>query len=212
MPNEPSAGASTLPKKVGPYSILRRLGSGAMGEVWLAYDPALDRQVAIKILKPENAHSTHHFDRFLREARLAAKLHHTNAVAVYQAGVEGETAYIAMEYVEGQSLNDAVAPGKPLDWREATRAVRDAAAGLAAAHKLGLIHRDVKPANLMRTVDGVVKVADFGLRGPRPARRNSPRRGPCWAHRPTWRPNYGSVRRPTRAATSTPWPARTTVC
>ena len=68
-----------------------------------------------------------------------------------------------MEYVEGQSLDKAVSPGKPMEWREATRAVRDAAAGLAAAHKLGLIHRDIKPANLMRTTDGVTKVVDFGL-------------------------------------------------
>ena len=150
-------------KKVGPYSVLRRLGGGAMGEVWLAYDPSLDRQVAIKTLRPEVALGPQGLDRFLREARLAAKLHHTNAVTVYQVGAEGKTAYIAMEYVEGQSLDKAISPGKPMNWRDATRAVRDAAAGLAAAHKLGLIHRDIKPANLMRTTEGLTKVVDFGL-------------------------------------------------
>ena len=134
-----------------------------MGEVWLAYDPSLDRQVAIKTLRPEVALGAQGLDRFLREARLAAKLHHTNAVTVYQVGVEGQTPYIAMEHVEGQSLDKAISPGKPMNWHEATRAVRDAAAGLAAAHKLGLIHRDIKPANLMRTTEGVTKVVDFGL-------------------------------------------------
>jgi serine/threonine protein kinase len=163
-PDKLSHGAArSLPKKVGPYAIRQRLGGGAMGEVWLAYDPSLNRQVAIKTLRPEVASSSQGLDRFLREARLAAKLHHTNAVTVYQVGVEGSTAYIAMEYVEGQSLDKAVSPGKPVEWREATCAVRDAAAGLAAAHKLGLVHRDIKPANLMRTTDLVTKVVDFGL-------------------------------------------------
>jgi formylglycine-generating enzyme required for sulfatase activity/serine/threonine protein kinase len=161
---EPSPAATdSVPQKIGPYAVRRRLGGGAMGEVWLAWDPALQREVAIKTLRPEVALRSHGLDRFLREARLAARLHHTNAVTVYQAGVEGQTAYIAMEYVEGQSLDKAVSPGKPMDWHDATRAVRDAAAGLAAAHKLGLIHRDVKPSNLMRTLDGVTKVGDFGL-------------------------------------------------
>jgi len=159
----PSPPADSRPTEFGRYSLVRRLGAGGMGEVWLAYDPDLQRQVAIKTLRPENALSTHHLDRFLREARLAAKLHHTNAVTIYQVGVEGQSAYIVMEYVEGESLDHAVAPGRPMEWREATRAVRDAAAGLAAAHKLGLIHRDIKPANLMRTTDGVTKVVDFGL-------------------------------------------------
>jgi predicted Zn finger-like uncharacterized protein len=162
-PAEPSPAGGSPSENLGPYSILRRLGGGAMGEVWLAWDPALQRNVAIKTLRPEVALSSQGLDRFLREARLAAKLHHTNAVTVYQVGVEGKTAYIAMEYVEGQSLDKAVSAGKPMEWREATQAVRDAAAGLAAAHKFGLIHRDIKPANLMRTSDGVTKVADFGL-------------------------------------------------
>ncbi len=134
-----------------------------MGEVWLGWDPALQRDVAIKTLRREIALSPQGLDRFLREARLAAKLHHTNAVTVYQVGVEGQTPYIAMEYIEGESLDTLVAPGQPLKWREATQAIRDAAAGLAAAHKLGLIHRDVKPANLIRTTDGITKVVDFGL-------------------------------------------------
>ncbi len=150
-------------KKIGPYTVLRRLGEGGMGEVWLAHDPSLDRDVAIKTLPPRFADNEDRLKRFLREARLAAKLHHTNTVTVYQVGQEGSLVYIAMEYVDGQSLDNAVSEGRPMPWQEATRAIRDAAAGLAAAHELGLVHRDIKPANLMRTKAGVTKVADFGL-------------------------------------------------
>lgn len=157
------ADARGVPENIGPYAVRRPLGGGAMGEVWLAWDAALQRDVAIKTLRPEVALSAQGLDRFLREARLAARLHHTNAVTVYQVGVEGTTPYIAMEYVEGRSLDKAVSPGQPMELREATHAIRDAAAGLSAAHKLDLIHRDVKPANLMRTTDGVTKVVDFGL-------------------------------------------------
>ncbi len=158
----PAAGGPPA-KKIGPYAVRRRLGEGGMGEVWLAHDPSLDRNVAIKTLPPRFAANQDRLKRFLREARLAAKLHHTNTVTVYQVGQEGSLVYIAMEYVDGQSLDNAVSEGRPMPWQEATRATRDAAAGLEAAHKLGLVHRDIKPANLMRTRDGVTKVADFGL-------------------------------------------------
>ena len=82
-PAQPSPSGSDDPTKIGPYTVVRRLGAGAMGEVWLGYDPSLERHVAIKMLRAENAQSTHHFDRFVREAKLAAKLHHHNAVTVY---------------------------------------------------------------------------------------------------------------------------------
>lgn len=157
------AGSAVPPKTIGPYVILRRLAEGGMGEVWLAHDPNLDRDVAIKTLPARFAADGKRLKRFLREARLAAKLHHTNTITVYQVGQEGNLVFIAMECIDGQSLNHAVSPGRLMPWREATRAIRDAAAGLEAAHRLGLVHRDIKPANLMQTRDGVTKVADFGL-------------------------------------------------
>ncbi len=162
-PGLASPAGGSPPEKIGPYTVRRKLGQGGMGEVWLAHDPSLDRDVAIKTLPARFAAKEDRLKRFLREARLAAKLHHTNAVTVYSVGQEGSLVYIAMEYVDGQSLDDAVSEGRPMPWREATRAIRDAAAGLDAAHQLGLIHRDIKPANLMRTRNGVTKVADFGL-------------------------------------------------
>lgn len=162
-PAEPSAAVGSMPKKVGPYVVRRRLGEGGMGEVWLAHDPNLSRDVAIKTLPSRFAADQQRLQRFLREARLAAKLHHQNTVTVYQVGQEENLVYIAMEYVDGQSLDKAVSPGQPMEWREATRAIRDAAAGLAAAHQLGLVHRDIKPSNLLRTTSRVTKVADFGL-------------------------------------------------
>ncbi|MDD4788989.1 MAG: serine/threonine-protein kinase, partial [Pirellulales bacterium] len=134
-----------------------------MGIVYLAHDPHLDRLVALKVLPAELARDDERRKRFLREARSAAKLHHANAVTVYDVGVESGMVFIAMEYVDGGSLEKAVGPGRPMPCQEATRAIRDAAGGLAAAHEIGLVHRDVKPSNLLRTSGGVVKVADFGL-------------------------------------------------
>ena len=133
-----------------------------MGVVWLAYDPHLDRDVAIKVPPESVSKDADCLKRFLREARLAAKLRHPNTVTVYELGTDDGRTYMVMELVEGGSLGQAISE-RPLEWREATRAVRDAALGLAAAHKLGLVHRDIKPENLMRTREGVTKVADFGL-------------------------------------------------
>jgi len=152
-----------VPKKLGNYVVQRKLGAGAMGVVYLGRDPVLDRQVAIKVLPAVFSSDKERLKRFLREAKSAARLHHTNVAAVHQAGAEGRLAYIAMEYVEGTSLDKAVPEGKPMDWREATRVIRDAAAGLGAAHAIDLVHRDIKPGNLIQTKDGVTKVVDFGL-------------------------------------------------
>jgi len=134
-----------------------------MGVVYLGRDKNLERDVAIKVLPAVFSEDEEHLKRFLREARLAARLHHTNTATVYQAGADGGQAYIAMEYVEGTALDAAITKNGPMSWREATRVIRDAAAGLGAAHGIGLVHRDIKPGNLIRTPDGITKVVDFGL-------------------------------------------------
>ena len=147
------------PLRIGAYTIVRRAGAGGMGVVYLAHDAALDRPVAVKVLRSPDAD-----ERFVREARSAARLNHPNVVAVHAAGHDDGLTFIAMEWVDGGSLADHLRHHLFLDWPEATVAVRDAAAGLAAAHAAGVVHRDVKPANLMRRAsDGTVKVADFGL-------------------------------------------------
>ena len=143
--------APDQPQTIGPYTVRRKLGAGGMGVVWLAHDPALQRDVAVKVLPAEYAKDEQYLKRFLREARAAAKLNHPNTVTIYQVATDGPAAYLAMELVDGESLDKLVEEGRPMDWREATRAIRDAAAGLAAAHEIGLVHRDIKPANLMRT-------------------------------------------------------------
>jgi len=161
-PRAPGAAAVPLPK-IGRYVVKRRLGAGAMGEVWLARDPDLERDVAIKTLRREYAQDPDYLRRFLREARSAAQLHHQNTVSIYQVGAEKDMAFIAMEMVEGSSLDKVLKDRGPLPWREATQIIRDAARGLAVAHEIGVVHRDLKPANLMYTSKGVTKVVDFGL-------------------------------------------------
>lgn len=155
---------STAPT-LGPYRLIRKLGEGGMGIVYLAHDPDLNRDVAIKQLKPEFASPDGDLaKRFLREARAAARLNHPNAVTIYHIATRIAGApFIVMEYVDGGSLAEHLEKQGAMHWSAAALAVRDAAAGLAAAHEAGIVHRDLKPANLMRSKRGVVKLVDFGL-------------------------------------------------
>jgi WD40 repeat protein/tRNA A-37 threonylcarbamoyl transferase component Bud32 len=146
------------------YRVLRRLGAGGMGTVWLAEHAVMNRPVAVKLIHPDLVAHPGAAARFLREVRAAARLHHPNIVTAFDAEAGDGGCLLVMEYVEGESLSARVRRG-PLPVAEACRAVRDAARGLAHAHAAGLTHRDVKPANLVRTADGVTKVLDFGLVG-----------------------------------------------
>jgi formylglycine-generating enzyme required for sulfatase activity/serine/threonine protein kinase len=155
-------GQEPLPA-IKPYVTKAFLGSGAMGKVYRAHDPRLKRDVAIKILPREVASDAARAKRFRREAQMAARVQHINTVVIHEVDERDGHTFLVMEFVDGHSLDKAVAGGQRMDWREATRIVRDAAGGLAAAHELGVVHRDIKPANLMRTGKGVTKVVDFGL-------------------------------------------------
>jgi eukaryotic-like serine/threonine-protein kinase len=149
------------------YTIEILLGEGGMGSVYRAYDARLERRVALKILRTGEARSdaknaSEGAARLLREARVAAALDHPNAVAIYDVGQAGDAPFIAMELIEGVSLRARI--GDPaVSWDTRTRWLLDIARVLAAAHKRGLIHRDVKPENVMIRHDGVLKVLDFGI-------------------------------------------------
>ena len=146
------------------YRVERLLGSGAMGAVYLSEDIHLRRKVAVKVLTPELAADERFRKRFLVESQLAASLDHPNIVPIYAAGEDGGLLYLAMRYVEGYDLRDLVdsTPGG-LDPAQAVRLLGPVADALDAAHALGLVHRDVKPANVMLADDGEVKLLDFGL-------------------------------------------------
>jgi Tol biopolymer transport system component len=147
---------------LGPYEIFSLLGSGGMGEVYRGRDPRLGRDVAIKVL-PSNASSDPgRLHRFEQEARAAAALNHPNILAVYDVGVHEGAPYIVSELLDGQSLRDRLAGG-PLPVRTALDYAVQIAHGLAAAHEKGIVHRDLKPDNAFLTLDGRVKILDFGL-------------------------------------------------
>ena len=146
------------------YRVLRRLGTGGMGTVWLAEHQVMNRPVAIKVIRPDLLARPGATGRFLREVRAAARLHHPNIVTAFDAEPAGDSCLLVMEYVPGQTLGEQLEAG-PLSVADACRAVRDAARGLAYAHAHGLVHRDVKPHNLIRSADGTTKVLDFGLAG-----------------------------------------------
>lgn len=162
-PKNQSSSMFDIESKFGKYEIKGVLGKGGMGIVYAARDTNLDRDVALKVLPPEFADDESAIERFLAEARSAAKLSHPHTVAVYDVGIENDTLYIAMELVSGGCVGDDVDAGKRYRPKEATQIIIEAAKGLAAAHGIGLVHRDIKPANLMQTKDGIIKVADFGL-------------------------------------------------
>ncbi len=154
--------------RLGHFKIERELGSGGMGEVYLASDLALDRPVAIKVL-PAGAGSVAARDRMIREARAQARVHHPNVAHIYFIGEEQDRLYFAMEHVKGETLAERVARGA-LSVEEALELIRGSALGLREAQRAGITHRDVKPSNLMVDSHGVVKVLDFGLAADGPRR------------------------------------------
>jgi eukaryotic-like serine/threonine-protein kinase len=147
--------------RLSRYRIAEPLGVGGMGIVYSAYDPELDRRVALKVLWSSSPRP-HEAARLHREARAMAKLAHPNVVRVLDVGVDDGRVFLTMELVEGGTMRDWLKRG-PHPWREVVERFRQAGAGLAAAHRAGLVHRDFKPENLLLRHDGVVLVTDFGL-------------------------------------------------
>ncbi len=155
--------ADLIGRTLAGFRVERKLGSGAVGAVYLAEQVALSRPVALKILSGGRARSAEYQARFLREARAVARLVHPNAVQVYDVGQAEGYHYIALEYVDGQSLAELLDRRGRIPWRAALEIIRQAASSLARAHEMGIVHRDVKPENLMLSRRGEVKVTDFGL-------------------------------------------------
>jgi serine/threonine-protein kinase len=147
----------------GRYELHRRLARGGMADVFLARDQLLDRPVAVKVLFPEFATDPAFVERFRREAQSAANLNHPNIVSVYDWGQEQGTYFIVMEYIEGRSLADIIRNEGPLHPQRAAEVGSDIAAALGFAHRNGVVHRDIKPGNVLISPSGQVKVADFGI-------------------------------------------------
>lgn len=147
----------------GRYQIVARIASGGMGEVFRAHDPVLDRDVALKVLHAPLAGDAGFIDRFRREARAAGMLSHPNIVAVHDWGETGDTYFMVMEFVRGPNLRTILMRNGPLAPAQAVDAVTQVLAALRHAHEQGIVHRDVKPENILLTQEGVAKVADFGL-------------------------------------------------
>jgi len=145
------------------YVVRRPIGTGAMGTVYEAHDTALDRTVALKVVNPHLAGDADVAERFAREARAAARANHANLTHVYFVGKAEGRPFYAMEYVPGVNLEERVTKNGPLALADAVDVLVQAAKGLEAAHATGVVHRDVKPSNLMMLPDGRVKVTDFGL-------------------------------------------------
>ncbi|HRX43347.1 MAG TPA: protein kinase, partial [Clostridia bacterium] len=147
----------------GRYELISLIGTGGMGHVYKAKDNKLDRIVAVKILKEEYLEDSEFVERFHAEAQAAAKLSHANIVAVHDVGVDGDCHFIVMELIDGVILSNYVKMQERLNVQETVSIAIQIAAALAAAHKSGIVHRDIKPHNVLLSADGIAKVADFGI-------------------------------------------------
>jgi serine/threonine-protein kinase len=156
----------TEPWLLGRYEIVAELGKGAMGVVYRANDPMLNRMVAIKTINTEEAgHEgmAEYEARFYTEAKAAGGLNHPNIIIIYDIGKSGHLVYMAMEYIEGRELRELLAQGQPLPVVQSVDVAAQVAEGLAYAHQHQVVHRDIKPANIMITPEGRAKIADFGI-------------------------------------------------
>lgn len=150
-------------KKVGKYEIVKKIGQGGMGAVFLAKDTQLKRQVALKVLPKDKAENPTLVKRFKAEAQAAAALKHDNIVAIHDAGEADGLLYIALEYIEGTDAHTIVAKRGPMPVKRAMEVIRQTAAALQHAHEQKIVHRDIKPSNLLIRKDGLTKLADMGL-------------------------------------------------
>ena len=146
----------------GHYEIIELIGTGGMGEVYLAKDTKLDRKVAVKILNEKFSRHESNLNRFMREAKAASSLNHPNILVIHEIGESENTHYIVSEYVEGKTLRE-VFKEKNLELKEVLDISIQTANALSAAHEARLIHRDIKPENIMIRPDGYIKILDFGL-------------------------------------------------
>jgi serine/threonine-protein kinase len=149
-----------LPAVIGRYQILDRIGQGGMGSLFLAWDPMLERQIAIKLLRDDNEELR---ERFAREARSVAKLRHRNIVTIFDVGEQDGQPFIAMEYIQGQTMGDLIRSGAAVHVVRKLQLIDELCDGLGFAHRSGIVHRDIKPANVMVEHEGAVKILDFGI-------------------------------------------------
>ncbi len=148
--------------KISHYKILSNIGIGGMGEVFLAKDMKLERQVAIKFINTDLAQDKDRLRRFINEAKTASALNHPNIITVHEIGKTKNTPFIATEFIDGKTLRKAITENS-LTLEEMLDIASQVAAALNAAHSAGIFHRDIKPENIMLRADGLVKVLDFGL-------------------------------------------------
>ncbi len=151
--------------KLGRYEIREKIGSGGMGEVYLAHDDGLNRSIALKVLLPEFCADEDRVDRFRHEAKAASALNHPNIITIYEIGEDDDRIYIATEHVKGETLRELLVKGE-LTQLEAIGIAEQVADALAVAHEARIVHRDIKPENIMIRSDGIVKILDFGLAKP----------------------------------------------
>ncbi|MFQ5638121.1 MAG: serine/threonine protein kinase [bacterium] len=151
-----------LNETISHFKIIRKLGEGGMGEIYLAEDIKLNRTAVIKCISPRLITDEDSRRRFMREAQAAARLNHPNIVTVYELGEHADIVYIAMEYIDGETLRELITQ-QDLPILKAINFVIEICAGLSRAHKAGIVHRDLKPENIMIDRDGWVKILDFGL-------------------------------------------------
>ena len=156
-------GEEEIPKHIGRYQVRSLMGSGAMGQVFRAYDEGLDREVAVKLMNPLSCSSPVHQKRFVREVRTVGQMRHPNVVVILDYGTQGKRPFLVMEFLAGQDFHSLLekagsqTPAACADW------MIQVCRGLEAAHARGVIHRDIKPQNIFLTDRGVVKLLDFGI-------------------------------------------------